>query len=739
MLDKAYDLRVGSILRNQFIVVPKVLITDTTWWACASHLAIALTRSGCDVAAVYPRRGHPLRKTASVQYSFHYSPRRPLVSLANAIREFQPDLIVPSDDRAVRHLHELQAAGPEAFGMDFTPLIQRSLGSPASYPIVSARFPLLETAREEGIRIPETTAIESPNDLEFLRARQAPPWLLKADGSWGGHGVKIARDLEEARRYYLLLSKPLSHTRAFKRVLVDRESFSFWPWRKHGSHVIEQQFIRGVPANSGLFCWEGNVLAAIHVEVLHAQGDTGAATVARVIDNPEMQFAAKQLAARLGLSGFFGLDFVLEEGTGAAYLIEMNPRLTPLCHLQLGEGRDLVEALRAKLTGEPIQVTSPVTPLDTISYFPQAWHWDRAIATRPSAFHDVPWEDPELARDLLRLPWPDRGFLARVFSRLRHTTFAERAARDSGVFEPTADAPGAGESSDPAADALEAARSGGEVQLPSVVPLQREGAREPLFLIHGVDGNVWTFHQLVRRLEPDQPAYGVLSEALLGHPGACTRVEEMAKYYIREIQARHPNGPYHLIGFSFGGLVAFEMARQLHAQGARLGLVGLIDNRQMAAAGSRPIEDANESGHPRQPSRLATHMTSVFSPGGSDFVRMKLRARLFRAAYTLLDALHRPVPRFLQRAYDINWFAAVHYVPQFYPGKVVLFHARDSSGEARPVDNQWLQLAGEGAEVRAIPGGHTSVLQEPQVQFLASEIMDCLSKVECGTAEFQRE
>jgi len=156
--------------------------------------------------------------------------------------------------------------------------------------------------------------------------------------------------------------------------------------------------------------------------------------VVRVIDNPQMLLAAERLADRLGLSGFFGLDFMLEEATGLPYLIEMNPRCTPLCHLQLGPGRDLIGALSAQLSGQPLQQTPAVTENDTIAYFPQAWHWHGDAELLKSSFQDVPWEEPELVKELFRLQWPDRSLLARVSDRLRHMTLEERASKP-GVFE----------------------------------------------------------------------------------------------------------------------------------------------------------------------------------------------------------------------------------------------------------------------------------------------------------------
>ena len=110
------------------------------------------------------------------------------------------------------------------------------------------------------------------------------------------------------------------------------------------------------------------------------------------------------------MSGFFGLDFMIEDGSGALYLVEMNPRCTPLCNLQLGEGRDLIGALSAQLSGKPLQASPPVTENDVIAYFPQSWHWDRKSKLLESSFHDVPWEEPDLVRSCYACLGPTGAF-----------------------------------------------------------------------------------------------------------------------------------------------------------------------------------------------------------------------------------------------------------------------------------------------------------------------------------------
>jgi hypothetical protein len=367
-----------------------------------------------------------------VRRTFPYSGLRPLDSLVAAIEATDPQIIIPCDDRGVEHLHELYARARSLgiSGSKMAALIERSLGSPQAYPIVSARYELLSIAREEGLRVPDTNRIKTVDDLKFWHATQALPWVLKADGTFGGRGVKIVHTAEQAQQSFLEMTRMFGAGRAIKRLCVNRDPFWLRPWwNRSKPGVIVQSHIQGRPANCAVACWEGRVLAGIGVEVVSAEGQTGPASIVRVVDNPEMMRCAERIARRLGVSGFFGLDFMIEEGSGATYLIEMNPRCTPLCHLQLGKGRDMIGALWAQLTGQLFRETSPVTQNDLIAYFPQAWNCKSEFLQ--SSFHDVPHGEPDLVKELLR-PWPDRSLLFRMSNHLHNLTnlFAARKASD---------------------------------------------------------------------------------------------------------------------------------------------------------------------------------------------------------------------------------------------------------------------------------------------------------------------
>src|SRR5436190_13346859 len=105
-----------------------------------------------------------------------------------------------------------------------------------------------------------------------------------------------------------------------------------------------------------------------------------------------------------------------------------------------------------------------------------------------------------------------------------------------------------------------------------LVPIQPQGLKPPLFLVHGAGGDVlWGYANLAAHLPPDQPVYGIKSRGQNGQEEWRT-LEEMAMGYLKEVRALQPTGPYYLGGYCFGGNVAYEMARQLHSEGQSVAL-----------------------------------------------------------------------------------------------------------------------------------------------------------------------
>jgi hypothetical protein len=206
--------------------------------------------------------------------------------------------------------------------------------------------------------------------------------------------------MEEAARAFRFLQAPPRLLRAAKRAVLDRDTTLIWPSLSRRRFVVNAQaFVDGKEATSAVACWKGKVLAALHFEVVNKRSSFGPATVVRRIENAEMSAAAEKMVLRLNLSGVYGFDFMLEEQTGNAYLIELNPRATQVCHLAFGPGRDIPAALYAALSGKDACLAPLVTEKNTIALFPQEWTRDSQSEFLRSAYHDVPWEEPELIRD----------------------------------------------------------------------------------------------------------------------------------------------------------------------------------------------------------------------------------------------------------------------------------------------------------------------------------------------------
>jgi amino acid adenylation domain-containing protein len=275
-------------------------------------------------------------------------------------------------------------------------------------------------------------------------------------------------------------------------------------------------------------------------------------------------------------------------------------------------------------------------------------------------------------------------------------------------------------------------RGGGEEETGSIlVPIQARGTEPPLFLVHPAGGDVLCFAGLARHLGPDQPVYGLQSRGLTGDEPPLGRFEDMAALYLGEIKRVQPAGPYSLGGWSLGGLIAWEMARQLEERGEEVAFLALLDSSPGIAGEPGPMEDDADF--------LADMAAYVENLWGKrlDLTRADLeslapeeqRARLLAA---LRDADFLPPGAGLEQVrrtldvYKANARAASLYEPKPYHGPVTLFRAGEAA-EASP-DFGWNRLTPQPVEVVPVPGHHLSLLAEPHVQILAQRLRLCLEK-----------
>ncbi|HEY1376788.1 MAG TPA: thioesterase domain-containing protein, partial [Gemmataceae bacterium] len=280
---------------------------------------------------------------------------------------------------------------------------------------------------------------------------------------------------------------------------------------------------------------------------------------------------------------------------------------------------------------------------------------------------------------------------------------------------------------------------------PALVPLQPAGSRPPFFCVHGIGGEILSFGDLARHLGPDQPFYGLQSPRT-GDDRRPASLEALAARYLDEVRGVQPHGPYYLGGVSFGGTVAFEMARQLQARGEAVGLLAVVDQRSHPGRSRAPVRlrfvgeflknvprwvwyDLCEAGPAALVTRLRLRARALLPRPGrrrdGDGAAPGAAARKAEAAFDLTR-----LPDSYRKLLEYHFQILLDYTPRPYPGRVTLLRARAQPlTRVQATDLGWSGLAG-GVDVIDVPGSHDTLLREPYVRVLADRLRACLQKAQ---------
>jgi FkbH-like protein len=262
-----------------------------------------------------------------------------------------------------------------------------------------------------------------------------------------------------------------------------------------------------------------------------------------------------------------------------------------------------------------------------------------------------------------------------------------------------------------------------------LVPIKSSGGRAPFFCVHGVGGNVLEYMDLARHVHADQPLYGLQA---IGLNGTVSRekftIEEMAGRYISEIREFQPEGPYYLGGSSFGGLVAYEMARQLAAASQTVALVAMFD---IAVPGSEGALGARSAWRQRMDTfcyRVTLHWRNilVLDPGERiGYIREKAK----RLAGRVESRTH--LPEAICSVMEAGYWAASRYVPGEYSGGITLFRATEQPAWVTS-DRMlgWGNLVKGRIEIYDTPGHHADLVRDPRARVLARQLDDALAKAQ---------
>jgi len=256
----------------------------------------------------------------------------------------------------------------------------------------------------------------------------------------------------------------------------------------------------------------------------------------------------------------------------------------------------------------------------------------------------------------------------------------------------------------------------------ALVPIQRKGARPPIFCIGALSGELIVFRRLALELGEGQPLYGLQPFGLGDCSPTLLQVEDIAAHYIQQIKAAGEKPMYCLIGYSFGGLVAIEMARQLQESGEPVPAVVLIDTDNLAAS------KANEQLGDRMRRYRYQVRETLSGRRGLDYLRDRLREQYLRTVYRTATLMGVRPPKSATSISDMQQHASEEYRARPYAGRVYLFKA-----ESRPeFFDGGPALGWEGIlsdlVVLEVPGDHNTINVGNNLKILAEELTRCLTE-----------
>jgi aspartate racemase len=266
----------------------------------------------------------------------------------------------------------------------------------------------------------------------------------------------------------------------------------------------------------------------------------------------------------------------------------------------------------------------------------------------------------------------------------------------------------------------------GEALWSSLVEIQPGGSKPPFFGVHAHEGNILFYRDLARHLGKDQPFYGLQAQGLDGKQTPYREVEEMAAHHVKEIRALQPKGPYFLGGYCFGGVVAFEMAQQLHAQGEKVALLALFDayapGYQKLYPEFTPFGDSLRYFI----RRAGLHLGNLSLLGTKEKLNyIKGRTKRIADKFSLGTGL--PSLGIRRKIMGAMRQAAINYDPQVYRGSITLFRA---TTQPAMFDHDpklgWGRLAAGDLEIHQVPGYYGTMMLEPHVRVLAEQLRACL-------------
>ncbi|HET8705796.1 MAG TPA: thioesterase domain-containing protein, partial [Pseudomonadales bacterium] len=258
--------------------------------------------------------------------------------------------------------------------------------------------------------------------------------------------------------------------------------------------------------------------------------------------------------------------------------------------------------------------------------------------------------------------------------------------------------------------------------------------KTPLFFVHPVGGSVFRYYDIAHYLGPQQPFYGLQSPAVAGIDIELNTIEEMAQFYLSAIRQRQPTGPYMLGGWSMGGVIAFEIARQLYEQGEDISLLAIVD--AIAPTDKRagiPVNDhvfvlkllALDLGIAERNLDIG-YLSTLNEDDGLDYVyATAVASEALPASFSYREFKKRTA------LFRRNYVALNNYIAKPYSGSAHIFKAEVAFSDRRKLSAalDWDEVVAEIAQVKTLPGDHFTLMHRSHVNILATYLRAALKKV----------
>lgn len=275
----------------------------------------------------------------------------------------------------------------------------------------------------------------------------------------------------------------------------------------------------------------------------------------------------------------------------------------------------------------------------------------------------------------------------------------------------------------------------------ALVPIHAHGERPTFFCVHNFGGDVLDLVPLAQALGEDQPFYALQARGLDGIQPPHTTIAEMASYYLSAVQTHQSHGPYYLGGYCFGGVVAYEMARQLHAQGEQVALLAVIDGG--APGYLRDVQPLSLRWILNFTLNLRYWLRDFFQLPLTD-IRVVILRRLKRISKGMQKQLGKPAhltpreiigdhiqetPLHRQKLMEVHMQAILDYHTPPYEGHVTLFRIQRMPLFSRQAhDMGWGRVARGGVSLQYVSGAHHNLLAQPYVSELARKLRLCINR-----------